>query len=67
MPDGGVLSNCCNVDKTVALDCISSTAFCPVMATIRLTPEERDASSVILKEPISPVCFTWVPPQSSKE
>ena len=36
-------------------------------ASILLTPPATADSDIILNEPISPVLFTWVPPQSSTD
>ncbi len=60
-----------SVSHTFAM--VSSALFAavrtpvPVTASIRLTPEATPPSERILKAPISPVFFTWVPPQSSTD
>ena len=47
--------------------CRTWSTFIPVTASIRRTPAEIPASEMILKEPMSPVRATCVPPQSSFE
>ena len=44
-----------------------SFAPSPVTASILRTPAEIPDSEVIFMDSISPVSFTWVPPQSSTE
>ena len=43
------------------------TAASPVMASTRRVPAEMPCSAVTRKRPISPVWWTWVPPQNSLE
>ena len=62
-------------DLTISLNClricssrlISAKAPFPVTASTRRTPAEIPVSLMILNKPMSPVRFTWQPPQNSTE